>query len=216
VDEDDASHLGGLCAELTGTSKVDYLSGPVFWLQQVHGSAVRVVTKAREPSGCAGGGDALVSSASSACLVVMTADCASVALASDGGVFGAVHAGWRGLMDGVVEAAVAAMRAAGADVVSAALGPCIHAECYEFSPHHLDLVAARFGDGVRSETSTGRPSLDLPAVVAMSLRASDVRMVGGVDACTACSDEVRYFSHRARADTGRQAMVVWSTSQGAA
>ena len=90
-------------------------------------------------------------------LAILTADCASVALGSAEGVFGAVHAGWRGLLAGVVEATVAAMRARGAGDVVGALGPCIHPECYEFSDADLDAVAAAYG---RRRARAGRRKVD--------------------------------------------------------
>ena len=89
-------------------------------------------------------------------LAVLTADCAPVALASPEGVFGVAHAGWRGLVAGVLERTVDAMRALGATEIGAVLGPCIRAECYEFGPADLDRVAARLGDGVRATTAVGR------------------------------------------------------------
>jgi copper oxidase (laccase) domain-containing protein len=156
----------------------------------------------------AGTGDALVSGAGTAALCVLTADCASVALGSDEGVFGAVHGGWRGLVGGVVEATAAAMRDLGASRVVGALGPCIHRGCYEFSEPELDAVAARYGATVRGRTLGGRPALDLPATVSAALAAAGVEEATGVDACTACAG--RYFSHRARGDQGRQALLVWS------
>ena len=79
------------------------------------------------------------------------------------------HAGWRGLMAGVIPRTVDRMRALGAGEITAALGPCIHAECYEFSPDDLDTVAARLGDGVRSLTRGGAPALDVPAAVRAAL-----------------------------------------------
>jgi hypothetical protein len=152
----------------------------------------------------------LVSASPSVGLAVLTADCASIALGSDEGVFAAVHAGWRGLLEGVVEAAAAAMRGLGATTVHGAMGPTIRPECYPFSGVDLDPVAARYGDGVRATTATGQPALDLPATVAAAFRAAAVRPVPGVEACTACDD--RYFSHRGRAEVERQALVVWSTA----
>jgi len=160
----------------------------------------------------AGEGDALVAGEGGVGLAVLTADCASVALGSRQGVFGAVHAGWRGLVDGVVERAIATMEALGATDVVGALGPCIHPECYEFSDHDLDRVAARYGDGVRGRTSSGRPALDLPAAVSAALSAGGARQRPGTTACTSCS--AGYFSHRARGDVGRQALVVWSAPGG--
>jgi len=160
----------------------------------------------------AGDADALVGKGPGSALAVLTADCGSIALGSAEGVFAAVHAGWRGLAGGVVEAAVAAMRERGATAVVGALGPCIHPECYEFSPHHLDQLAAVYGDAVRGRTAAGRPALDLPAAVSAALVAADATEVAGTVACTACGGG--YFSHRARADRGRQALVVWSRGRG--
>ena len=194
------------------------------WMRQVHGSTVLVVAAPPGPgrradqsasvpvTRRAGEGDALVAGASGVGLAVLTADCASIALGSRQGVFGAVHAGWRGLVAGVVEQAIAGMEALGATEVVGALGPCIHPECYEFSGPDLDRVAARYGDGVRGRTSSGRPALDLPAAVAVALAAGGARQHPGVAACTGCSGG--YFSHRARGDVGRQALVVWSAGEG--
>jgi copper oxidase (laccase) domain-containing protein len=192
-------------------------------MEQVHGTGVIVIrpaARAEEPPApptgvgavFAGDGDALVAEGPTSMLAVLTADCASVALGSDEGVFGAVHAGWRGLTAGVIEGAVATMRELGATRVVGALGPCIHPECYEFSPDDLDQVVAACGDGARGRTTDGRPALDIPAAVSAALLGAGATPVAGVDACTACGDG--YFSHRARGDRGRQALVVWSTGPG--
>ncbi len=193
----------------------------VHWVRQVHGSTV-VVVPSEAPRGAggtesgraravlAGHGDALVSSGGRIGLVILTADCASVALGSPEGVLGAVHAGWRGLADGVVEQAVETMGTLGATEVVGAVGPCIHPGCYEFSESDLDRVAARLGDGARSRTASGRPALDIPAAVSAALRAAGVTELGGVDACTGCAGG--YFSHRARGDGGRQALLVWTSA----
>ncbi len=207
--------------------------GRVHWMEQVHGTDVITVAPsadsidsaavagpvdasgpgAASPTAVfAGDGDALVGEGPVSAVAVLTADCGSIALGSAEGVFAAVHAGWRGLTAGVVEAAVDAMRERGATGVVGALGPCIHPECYEFSPHDLDQVAAVYGDGVRGRTATGHPALDLPAAVSAALVAAGAAEVGGTVACTACGGG--YFSHRARSDRGRQALVVWSTDRG--
>ena len=175
------------------------------WVTQVHGAGVVVV---REPGD--GGGataDALVSAHREACLAVFTADCAPIAMASPEGVLGAVHAGWRGVMGGVVDSAAKAMRDLGASRIDAALGPSIHPECYEFSPGDLDRAADRFGPTVRAMTATGRPALDLPAMVRVSLGAAGVELVADEDVCTACSPT--HFSYRARGERQRMALVVW-------
>jgi YfiH family protein len=175
------------------------------WVTQVHGAGVVVV---REPGDGGGGeGDALVSDHPACCLAVFTADCAPIALASPEGVLGAVHAGWRGLAAGVVASAAGAMRHLGATRIEAALGPCIHPECYEFSSEDLDRVADRLGPTVRGITTSGRPAFDLPRAVRASLRAADVELVVDEDICTACSPH--HFSYRARGERQRMALVVW-------
>lgn len=188
----------------------------VRWLAQVHGATVLVAGLPGAVAGagrtatvaCSGPGDALAAAAPDLALAVLTADCPSIALGSAEGVFAAVHAGWRGLVAGVVDETVRAMRALGASDLVGALGPCIHAECYEFGEGDLAAVAAVFGDGVRGRTAGGRPALDLPAAVAAALAANDVREVSGRPACSACAGG--YYSHRARRDRGRQALLVWS------
>ncbi|HEY2157149.1 MAG TPA: laccase domain-containing protein, partial [Isosphaeraceae bacterium] len=100
-----------------------------------------------------------------------------------------------------------AMRTLGASRIEAALGPCIHPECYEFSPADLDHAAVRFGPTVRGATATGRPALDLPETVRVSLQGAEIELVADEDICTACSP--RHFSYRARGERQRMALAVW-------
>ncbi|HEY8545919.1 MAG TPA: polyphenol oxidase family protein [Acidimicrobiales bacterium] len=178
---------------------------PWTYLHQVHGADVVTVEEPGQHTGA--DADAAVTRVPGAVLAVHTADCAPVALLSPQGVVGAAHAGWRGLEAGVLEATVAAMRALGAEDIHAVLGPCIRPECYEFGKDDLDRLAERYGDGVRGVTSWGTPALDVPAGVRAALAAAGVGRLDDEGACTACDD--RWFSHRARAETGRQALLVW-------
>jgi polyphenol oxidase len=178
---------------------------PWTWLRQVHGDTV--VTVAAPGTNAGSKADASVAAERGCVLAVLTADCAPLALVSREGVVGAVHAGWRGLVAGVIERAVDAARALGATDVQAVLGPCIHAECYEFGEDDLDVVASRLGDRVRATTSLGRPALDVPQAVSAALAQVGVTDLDDVDVCTACSGH--YFSWRARREVARQAVVVW-------
>ena len=194
--------LGAAEVRWTGRADGDMREAPgLTWtrLHQVHGARVVVVDApgAREGEDA----DAAVTTVPGAKLVVLTADCAPVALAGEG-VVGAVHAGWRGLAAGVIGAAVDEMRRLGAGRIVAALGPCIHAECYEFAD-----VGDHFPPEVHGRTAAGKPALDLPAAVRRALHEADVELVHDEDVCTACSPD--HFSHRARGDAERQAMVVW-------
>jgi YfiH family protein len=178
------------------------------WVHQVHGS--RVVEVGDVP--VAGpDADALVVAPGQPqqerALAVFSADCACLALASPEGAMGAVHAGWRGLVAGVVAEAVGEMRRVGATEVVAALGPCIHAECYAFGAADLESVSVAVGGDVAGRTASGDLALDLPRAVTRAVESAGARLVHDVAICTACSAE--HFSHRARADTERQALVVW-------
>jgi YfiH family protein len=175
------------------------------WLRQVHGGGVVVV---EEPGACRGvEADAALTRSAGAALAVLTADCAPLALSSEEGVVGVAHAGWRGLVAGVVQKAVASMKVLGASQVFAALGPCIWPHAYAFSPSDLDLVEAELGPAVRATTASGSPALDLPAAVASALEHAGAFLVACSQTCTHCSAE--HFSWRARRDQGRQATVVW-------
>ncbi len=178
---------------------------PWTWLHQVHGSRVVIVERPGAHRG--EDADAAVTDVPGAALVVRSADCAPVALSSPEGVTGAAHAGWKGLVAGVVEEAVAAMRRLGATDVYAAVGPCISPHAYRFSTSDLEKLAARFGPGVRAVDAAGYPALDLPAAVGAALAQAGAELVETSGACTHCSD--RYWSWRARRDAGRQATVVW-------
>jgi len=185
------------------------LDRPWSWVRQVHRAGVVVV---HEPGGASGTeADALVTTDTNAALAIFTADCAPIALVGGSGgthVLAAAHAGWRGLMEGVVDAAVDAVRAHGASTIEAAIGPCIHVECYAFSPADLDGIASRFGPEVRGTTSDGQPALDVPAMVRSALGRAGVEVVYESDVCTGCSHDL--FSHRARRERERQAMLIWS------
>jgi polyphenol oxidase len=178
-------------------------------LDQVHGAQVHQI---RGPGDLAQvsmrPGDALVTDQSGVVLSVTSADCAPVALIGGAGVIGAVHAGWRGLLAGVVATAADAMRSLGAGTIVAWLGPCIHPECYEFGVHDLDALVRRFGPAVRGVTARGAPALDLPAVVAAALGRAEIALEGSADLCTGCAD-AGLFSHRARRDARRHALAVW-------
>jgi len=182
---------------------------PWVWLTQVHGAGVVTVDPATAAAVAGREGDALVTTSAAIAVSVQTADCGPVALADRRrGVVAAVHAGWRGVEAGVLEATVATMRDLGAGEIVGWLGPCIHPECYEFGADDLVRLERRLGPAVRARTGAGAPAFDLPAAISSCLASLGVA-VAVEPTCTACGPPQRYFSHRARADTGRHALVVW-------
>jgi hypothetical protein len=158
--------------------------------RQVHGAAVREDGDGEEA-------DAQITRRPGVAPMVLTADCMPIALAAPGGA-GMVHAGWRGLADGVVEAAVAAL----GGVTAAAIGPCARGCCYEV------------GDEVREALGlapAGGPALvDLPALARERLARLGVDAVHDTELCTMCTEPSLFFSHRRDGPrTGRQAGVAW-------
>lgn len=176
------------------------------WLQlrQVHGDKVLVAESLEQTLAEA---DAAVTRQPGLTLAVATADCAPVALAAPEGVIAAVHAGWKGLDAGVIERTAEQMRLLGASEIVGALGPCIHADCYEFEPSLLSELADRWGPEVVASTGSGAPALDMVAAVGSVCRSVGIELIHQASECTGCDSS--YFSHRARSDVGRQVMLVW-------
>lgn len=176
---------------------------PWTWMRQVHGADVVTVSRSGDHAGAEA--DAAVTTTLVAPLAVQTADCAPVVLIAEGCV-AIAHAGWRGLVDGVLEAGVEAVRDRTPEPISALVGPCIRPGGYEFGPDDLERVERLVGPAARATTTSGRPALDLPGAVAAALHALDVHAVDDLGLDTV---DDRWFSHRTRADEGRQASVVW-------
>jgi len=123
-------------------------------------------------------------------VLAMSADCLPIALARTNRGLPAVavvHAGWRGLLGGIVESAVEAL---GEGALVSAVGPAIGPCCYEVRRDVADPFRARFG---RRIVSDGR--LDLWCAAEAALRDAGVVQVERVDLCTACHPEL-FFSHR--------------------
>ncbi len=185
-----------------------WAGGPLAFVYQVHGADVHVTDGPTvEPRPHA---DAVVAADGTAA-VVLVADCVPVLLAdADAGIGAAVHAGRRGVVAGVVPAAVETMARLGADParVRAAVGPAICGACYEVPAPLRDDVGAQLPAAV-TVTSWGTPALDLRAAVAAQLTAAGIRDVQHVGGCTL--EDPRWFSHRGLAvgrPVGRLAAVV--------
>ena len=171
-------------------------------LSQVHGAEV-VVVDAPWPAEAGPRADAMVTDRPGVGLGIVTADCAPVLLADPAaGVVGAVHAGWRGAIAGVIEATVAAMATLGAraERIAAAVGPCIGQASYEVGPDlraallEADLEGARFlAPGRRAD----RWQFDLSGYCLARLLAAGVGVAEALAADTA-ADAERFFSHRRR------------------
>jgi len=176
--------------------------------RQVHGAhAVRIEDVDRgagweSPATVIADADALWTDRPGPALVVLTADCTPILLADTARRrIGVVHAGWRGLLAGIVETTVAAMGNP-ADL-TAFVGPSIGPCCYEVGPDVSEPARAALGDVVRSVD--GREHLDLWAGSLVALSRAGVREVWPAALCTR-SEPDRFYSHRAGA-RGRQGLL---------
>lgn len=185
---------------------------PWFWLEQTHGGDVVTVVGPEDVEVRGRSADALVTAVPKVALAIQHADCAPLLLWSPEGVIGIAHAGWRGLQAAIVEHTAEAMRGLGATTIDAELGPCIHVECYEFDAADLGSLRDRYGDRVIGRTAKGRPALDLVATVGAAAEVAGIDLwVSKIDIgddCTSCNDG-KFFSFRARGESGRMATVIW-------
>jgi len=174
---------------------------------QVHGPVLHRVGPDERVAGYAGpetaiaGCDALEVSARGLPVAILTADCVPVALADDRRAI-AVHAGWRGIREGVVPSVL--RRFPDPTSVTAAIGPSIGPCHYEVGEEIGRWFLLSSGTAVRRR---GRWFVDLPGAVERSLAEGGVTDVARVEACTFHEPD-RFFSYRRDGRTGRQAMVV--------
>ncbi|HVA59941.1 MAG TPA: peptidoglycan editing factor PgeF [Mycobacteriales bacterium] len=176
------------------------------WMGQRHGADVAVLD--RPVAGPVPGVDALVTATPGLWLTVLVADCAPVLLADrTAGTVAAVHAGRRGLVAGVVPAAVAAMVGRGAtpDRIEALIGPAIGGCCYEVSAD-LAAVVALLVPAAAARTRQGRPAVDLRAGLHAQLVGAGVDTVRHDRRCTVECAEL--YSYRRDGVTGRFAGLV--------
>ena len=176
------------------------------WLRQVHGCAV-----AR--AGTAGPdceADAIVAEKPGQVCAVLTADCLPVLLCDrDCRRIAAVHAGWRGLASGVLEAAVQRMRIPGPRLL-AWLGPAIGPAAFEVGREVRQVFVNRVARAARAFVAGGadRWHADIYELARQRLAELQVGFVGGGDCCTVADPE-RFYSYRRDGVTGRMASLIW-------
>lgn len=182
------------------------------WLEQVHGTAVAIHADAAGAVGATSPrADAAVALVPGHVCVVMTADCLPVVFADRAGTrVGVAHAGWRGLVAGVLEATVSALQAPPAELV-AWLGPAIGPQAFEVGPEvHAAFVARDAANAAGfMRNAAGRYQADLYRLARQALLRSGVVAVTGGSYCTH-GDPARFFSFRRDGGrTGRMATLAW-------
>jgi YfiH family protein len=185
-------------ASALGVDRVQFMS-------QVHGSDIAVVGAAGD--GDIAGVDALVTATPGVAVAVLVADCVPVVVGGRRAV-AVAHAGRRGVADGVVTAAVAAVRELDDGPLQGRIGPAVCGRCYEV-PRDMQEELARAVPAAATTTRRGTPGLDLPAAVRQQLADSDVDVVDSSAVCTL--EDRTYYSYRRDAVTGRFAVVAMLT-----
>lgn len=176
----------------------DEIGLPLVQAHQIHGTTIKVwdddADLKETPEA-----DAHVTTRTDIAPIVLVADCLPIVLASESGV-AVVHAGWRGIVGGVIEAAITELRASGSedDTLHASIGPGAGPCCYEVGGEAKEKLKAHLvGDNA-----------DLKAAAGKRIADSGADSVQDVGLCTICDE--RFFSHRRdNGVTGRQAGIAW-------
>ena len=179
------------------------------WLNQVHGTrvvdAAALSADAKVPEA-----DAAFSRKAGAACVVMTADCLPVLLCDDAGsVVAAAHAGWRGLLAGVLEATIAAMGPVDGKLL-AYLGPAIGPQTFEVGDEVRSAFVAADAHAAAAFKASGQGKwlADIYALARQRLLAQGVEGIYGGSCCTVREAD-RFFSYRRDRQTGRMATMIW-------
>ncbi len=176
------------------------------WLEQVHG----IVVANADNASCLPQADACIATHRSAVCVVMTADCLPVLLCDQQGtVVGAVHAGWKGLASGVIEAAVQAMKVPAKNLM-AWLGPAISQDAFEVGAEVRDVFidADLQAEEAFVAGQNGKWLADIYALASLRLNELGITRIYGGDYCT-YEDARRFFSYRRDGVTGRMGTFIW-------
>lgn len=185
------------------------------WLDQVHGTRVLDADRMVDPCDVPPQADAAFTARRDRVLAIMVADCLPIAISdAQGTIVAAVHAGWRGLADGVIEATLAQLKQARPDQHHwrAWIGPAIGPHAFEVGP---DVVHAFLKVDPQAHTCfvarAGKRDkwlADLPALAARRLQLSGVTDVLHADRCTASEPDM-FFSYRRDGVCGRMALLAW-------
>ncbi|ABE49879.1 peptidoglycan editing factor PgeF [Methylobacillus flagellatus] len=183
-----------------------YVPTEPVWLNQVHGITVIDAGTAS----CVPDADAAYARTRHTVCAVMTADCLPVLICDKAGtIVSAVHAGWRSLLDGVIEETVAEMDKPGSDLL-AWLGPAIGPDAFEVGDEVRRAFIARDAKAEQAfrPASAGKWLGDIFQLGRQRLANVGVSHIYGGGLCT-YDDEERFFSFRRDESTGRMASLIW-------
>ncbi len=190
-----------------------YLPSEPVWINQVHGTkAIDAAT-----AGYVVEADAAYARKANTVCVTLTADCLPVLLCDEAGsIVAAVHAGWKGLLDGVIESTIKRMQLAMPNLASenlmAWLGPAIGPQAFEVGTEVREAFIAVDANAALAFKSIGNDKWlgNIYQLARQRLNTIGASKVYGGDLCT-YFDEARFFSYRRDNVTGRMASIIWFT-----
>ncbi len=196
-------------AVLTNRQRLTELAGlptEPLWLEQVHGTDV--IDSTAWISGCLA--DAMYSRQPDHVCAIMTADCLPLLFCdTEGKQVAAAHAGWRGLLDGVLKTTVEQFHGERSDIL-AWLGPAIGAQQFEVGKEVFEAFCERYPDAHAAFTPVDASHYlaDIYLLAQQQLHALGISAIYGGEHCT-FSESGRFFSYRRDGVTGRMASLIW-------
>lgn len=175
------------------------------WPRQIHGATVIESGGRQSPQA-----DGTYTSSKGPVCTVLTADCLPILLCNRAGTeVAALHAGWRGLAQGIIASGLARMTAP-ADQILVWLGPAIGAKHYEVDVRVRNAIMTRLTGCSTAfvPTRPGHWSADLFTIARRALSEHGVYQIYGGQHCT-YSEVASFFSHRRDGPTGRMASLIW-------
>lgn len=174
------------------------------WLEQTHSNLCVVVEE--ESNRVA---DAVITRSPKHTLAIMTADCLPIVLTNKQGTeIAAIHAGWRGLVNGIIENTLAKMKSHREQLV-AWIGPAICQSCFEVGKEVLDCYQNRYAFAEKAFRPKDEKLLaNLPLLAELVLNSQNVLTVYQSKICTFEQDD-KFYSYRRTPQTGRMATLIW-------
>lgn len=178
-------------------------SEPV-WLRQTHSVKAVCADQVTKPPVA----DASYSTKHNTVCVVLTADCLPILLCDrQGTMVAAIHGGWRGLLNGIIESTVLKMPEC---TIMAWLGPAIGVQCFEVGEEVRSAFTSKseqFASAFKYHTKD-KYLADIYQIARVLLNNAGVQQIYGSEYCTV-SDKQRFFSYRRDGQTGRMATLIW-------
>lgn len=175
------------------------------WLEQVHGNRVIKAKQTQQPIQA----DASYSDEAGIVCAILTADCLPVLLASTNGTkIAAIHAGWKGLLAGIISNTIHAI---GSAQVIAWLGPAIGANCFEVGHEVKDAFISKskiFSPAFCKKKDDTKYLANIYQLAMIELSSMGVTKMYGGNYCTV-TDKENFYSFRRDGETGRMATLIW-------